>query len=345
MEGTIESKAADGYEPSSPIAEGVITGNRGAVARLLSRGYSANKPIRLPDGTLVPLIVLAAEQGHRDVVALLLDREALVNAALSGNTALHTACYFAHEGVVRLLLAAGASATLENNQGLSAIDYATAPRHAAVRQILQEHTDAGAPCTQLVAVASSGSAGASSKQVQVSASGPAAQAEGRPATGMGRAFRFHCHAPGCPHSEESLQRRLAKCGRCRAIRYCSQECVNADWKAHKPQCHAPSLEGDVGPSHGAGAGAGASSRGVKKRVKPRPPASEGAGAEVSAGPSPAAEGRVARVCGWPGCSEPAKQKCARCERVRYCSREHQKAHWAEHKPVCQAVSSEGGVDG
>ena len=80
-------------------------------------------------------------------------------------------------------------------------------------------------------------------------------------------------------------------------------------------------------------------------MKACPPALDGAGAELSAVPSPAVEGRVARVCGWPGCTEPAKQKCGRCERVRYCGVAHQKAHWAEHKLVCQAVSSVAGVDG
>ncbi len=69
-----------------------------------------------------------------------------------GHTPLHAACCNAHEAVVNWLLATGASLTLEDSQGLSAMDYATEPRHAAVRPILQQRMDAGAPCTQLAAV-------------------------------------------------------------------------------------------------------------------------------------------------------------------------------------------------
>ena len=47
-----------------------------------------------------------------------------------------------NEGAVRLLLAAGASTTLEDNQGHCAMDWATAPRNAAVRHILQQHMHA-----------------------------------------------------------------------------------------------------------------------------------------------------------------------------------------------------------
>ncbi len=49
------------------------------------------------------------------------------------------ACHYENEGALRLLLAAGASTTLEDNQGRCAMDWATEPRHASVRQILQEH--------------------------------------------------------------------------------------------------------------------------------------------------------------------------------------------------------------
>ena len=35
------------------------------------------------------------------------------------------------------------------------------------------------------------------------------------------------------------------------------------------------------------------------------------------------------------CDKEAVQKCSACKRVRYCSREHQKQHWKEHKKICQ----------
>ena len=269
VEGTNERKAADLYELHSAMVHAVWVGNCSAVARLLSSGNSANKPIGRPGGTF-PLIYVATQYGYREMVALLLDREARVNAAESragstslmlaaegnrlsivsllldkgasvnqacldgdtalmtacengnlsvaqllvssgavvdqadnqgntalslvcmsghvpvisfmlgsgadvrwqdvagtsplmyasanghteavalllrrgavvdllnknGNTALHSACHFEHEGAVRLLLTAGASTTLQDNQSRCAMDWATAPRPAVVRQIL-----------------------------------------------------------------------------------------------------------------------------------------------------------------------------------------------------------------
>jgi hypothetical protein len=104
--------------------------------------------------------------------------------------------------VVRLLLTASESTTLEDSRGLCAMDWATEPRHAAVRQIPQQHMDAGAPCTQLIAV-SDGSAGPSA-QPRPQGAGAADEAGQGPATGRRRASRFHCHKADCPNSEQSL---------------------------------------------------------------------------------------------------------------------------------------------
>ena len=39
-------------------------------------------------------------------------------------------------------------------------------------------------------------------------------------------------------------------------------------------------------------------------------------------------------CAFPGCAALAPLRCARCVKARYCSREHQKAHWKAHKKHC-----------
>ncbi len=102
------------------------------------------------------------------------------------------------------------------------MDYATEERHAPIRQLLQQHTATGAPCTQLVAV-SDGSAGPNA-QPQPQGAGAADQdrAAGQAEEGTRRkgkrAFRFRCNNPACSNTEESLQRRLNKCGRCRGVR-------------------------------------------------------------------------------------------------------------------------------
>jgi hypothetical protein len=48
---------------------------------------------------------------------------------------------------------------------------------------------------------------------------------------------------------------------------------------------------------------------------------------------------VARAgCAAAGCaSEEASSVCSRCQAVRYCSRECQRADWKAHKPVCTAA--------
>jgi hypothetical protein len=44
-------------------------------------------------------------------------------------------------------------------------------------------------------------------------------------------------------------------------------------------------------------------------------------------------------CAAAGCaSEEASSVCGRCEAVRYCSRECQRADWKAHKPACAAAA-------
>ncbi len=97
-------------------------------------GQSAEGNSPLMDATI---------KGHTEAVDLRLRRGAVVDLPNKNhNTALHVACHYEKEGAVRLLLAAGASTTLEDKQGHCAMDWATEPRHAAVRQILQKHMHA-----------------------------------------------------------------------------------------------------------------------------------------------------------------------------------------------------------
>jgi hypothetical protein len=56
-------------------------------------------------------------------------------------------------------------------------------------------------------------------------------------------------------------------------------------------------------------------------------------------------------CALSSCSEAAKRKCAACKSLGYCSREHQRSDWKDHKKECQrivkaeAASGEGGAAG
>lgn len=45
-------------------------------------------------------------------------------------------------------------------------------------------------------------------------------------------------------------------------------------------------------------------------------------------------------CGNPACAEKGGKRCARCEQVRYCCAECQRAHWKEHKAECGKAMEE-----
>ena len=45
------------------------------------------------------------------------------------------------------------------------------------------------------------------------------------------------------------------------------------------------------------------------------------------------------------CSAHAPHRCAICQDVRYCSKAHQRSHWAEHKLSCKPFRVEWDVTG
>ena len=86
---------------------------------------------------------LAAENGHADVVKILVDEGADVAAAyrqsggsMSGSTALHWAARLGHEGVVTILLDAGADVDAKKRWGGTALHDAARGGHVGVLRIL-----------------------------------------------------------------------------------------------------------------------------------------------------------------------------------------------------------------
>lgn len=45
------------------------------------------------------------------------------------------------------------------------------------------------------------------------------------------------------------------------------------------------------------------------------------------------------ICNLPGCDSPAHLQCSRCKQVVYCTKEHQKKDWKEHKKHCTVANS------
>ncbi len=112
---TVESRnAAD----ESPLMLASLKGLLPVVVKLIARGADVNKPGWAP-------LHYAATKGHLDVMNVLLENHAYIDAASpNGSTPLMMAALYGTPSAVKLLLEAGADPSLKNIQGMSAIDFA-----------------------------------------------------------------------------------------------------------------------------------------------------------------------------------------------------------------------------
>ena len=97
------------------LSAAAFTGNAAAMEQALTDGADPNTKDPQSGSTL---LATAALMGHTEVVALLLEHGADVNArSQDGGTALHAAAFLGRAEVVKRLLEKGADATLRNNMG------------------------------------------------------------------------------------------------------------------------------------------------------------------------------------------------------------------------------------
>ncbi len=102
----------------SPLMLASLKGFRKLCELLIARDADVNKPGWTP-------LHYAATGGHTEVVQLLLDNHAYVDAASpNGSTPLMMAAMYGSPAAVQLLLDAGADPALKNDLGLTAIDFA-----------------------------------------------------------------------------------------------------------------------------------------------------------------------------------------------------------------------------
>jgi hypothetical protein len=125
------------------LRQAVLTGNVNNVEVFLHRGANAN--LRLLYNS--PLLVISAGDMPAQIVRLLLDAGADINAAspLTGTTALAHASMKGHQDVVRLLLEQGAVVDAPTNSGATPLIFAASEGHIdCVRLLLAFHANVNA---------------------------------------------------------------------------------------------------------------------------------------------------------------------------------------------------------
>lgn len=102
----------------SPLMMASIKGMVEVCRQLIARGADVNKPGWTP-------LHYAASKGHTDIMTLLLDNYAYIDASSpNGSTPLMMAALYGTPAAVKLLLEAGADPLIKNGLGLTAIDFA-----------------------------------------------------------------------------------------------------------------------------------------------------------------------------------------------------------------------------
>ncbi len=102
----------------TPLMMAALAGNLGVAQALIAKDADVNKPGWAP-------LHYAATHGHLEVMQLLLDHHAYIDAeSPNGTTPLMMAALYGTPQAVKLLLQAGADPLLINQQHLSALDFA-----------------------------------------------------------------------------------------------------------------------------------------------------------------------------------------------------------------------------
>lgn len=114
----------------SPLMLASLRGWTDICQKLIAKGADVNKPGWAP-------LHYAATNGHIEVMTLLLDNNAYIDAASpNGTTPLMMAAHYGTAAAVKLLLEAGADPLLKNAQHLSAIDFAQRAARADSTEII-----------------------------------------------------------------------------------------------------------------------------------------------------------------------------------------------------------------
>lgn len=117
----------------SPLMMAALKGHTELARRLIARGADVNKPGWTP-------LHYAATSGQAAIIAMLLDAHAYIDAeSPNGTTPLMMAAQYGTAAAVRQLLEAGADASLKNQLGLTAQDFAFRAQRQDVADLVAAH--------------------------------------------------------------------------------------------------------------------------------------------------------------------------------------------------------------
>ncbi|KAG0588320.1 hypothetical protein KC19_2G234200 [Ceratodon purpureus] len=109
---------------------------------------------------------------------------------------------------------------------------------------------------------------------------------------------------------------LDRCSKCKVTYYCCRSHQAADYAKHKANCQAPNVLVNV----------------------PAQPTKTGHDENPCEAPDSDTQS-TSKVCAYCGVNAGNLSRCARCKCTWYCSAEHQKAHYPEHKRDCRMIAN------
>lgn len=117
-------------QDESPLMMAAFKGLLEISQKLIARDADVNKTGWTP-------LHYAATHGHLEIIALLLDKHAYIDAGSpNGSTPLMMAARYGTPEAVKLLLESGADPLLKNQQGLSAIDFAQQAKRQDIAEMV-----------------------------------------------------------------------------------------------------------------------------------------------------------------------------------------------------------------
>ena len=120
----------------SPLMLAALAGMTDVCRRLIAKDADVNKPGWTP-------LHYAASGGHAEIVQLLLDHAAYIDAQSPNQTTpLMMAAMYGNTPTVTALLDAGADASLRNQKGMTALDFAREAGRQGAVELLERHLKA-----------------------------------------------------------------------------------------------------------------------------------------------------------------------------------------------------------